>query len=107
MTDDVLAALGAYLERERAALVAGDFEALERLEPEKAALLADAAGPWPEPIVAATRRNQALLAAAAEGIRAGVVRLAELRQISKGYVTYSADGRRAPGAAVRAVTRRA
>lgn len=106
MTDDAFAALADCLERERAALLDGDFGALERIEPEKAALLAGVTGPWPEPIVTATRRNQALLAAAAEGVRAGAMRLSELRQVSTGHVTYSADGRRASGAVPRAVTRR-
>lgn len=107
MTDDALAALADCLERERAALLDGDFGTLERIEPEKAALLASVTGPWPEPIATATRRNQALLAAAAEGIKAGAMRLAELRQVSAGYVTYSADGRRAAGASTHVVTRRA
>lgn len=95
MSDRVVAALADLLDRERAALLAGDLQALPALVRRKERLVAAlAAGPPTalEQVAAALRRNQVLLAAARDGVSA-------VRALTAGpgqdQQTYAPDGGRA------------
>ena len=98
--DSAARALETLLEQERAALIAGDLDALARLLPGKEQLIAALEGGQSAPpdvlraLDGKLRRNQLLLDGALDGIRAVSTRLAQLRAARGGFETYSADGRR-------------
>ena len=87
------------LDAEREALLAGDVAAVERLAPNKTALIEtlndgdrlhrDAL----EPLTDKIKRNQALLSSALEGIRAAATRMAELHAVRQSLKTYDPSGR--------------
>jgi hypothetical protein len=90
--------LSDLLEEERRLLLSGDWRALEEIAPRKAAHLAvledgDPAGL--APLARDLARNQALLAAAIEGLREAGRRRAALGAARAGLVTYDAQGARA------------
>lgn len=93
--------LGALLEEERRLILSGDYRGLEPLTEQKAALLAviDTVAESAERrdlarLARAARRNQTLLVAASEGLRAAMRRLAELQNLHSGRGTYGAGGQR-------------
>lgn len=91
-------ALLALLEEERRLLLAADWDALEGLWPRKAAALGGLAGATPAEgarLAEGLARNQALLAAAVEGVREALRRRAALRE-ARQLVTYDATGARIP-----------
>ena len=97
---DGLTALETLIAREREHLLAGEIEALVSLTAEKERLLETLRGNectdparW-QALDHAARRNQSLLAAALDGIRAAENRLAEARRAVSELDTYGDDGRR-------------
>lgn len=88
------------LDRERAALLAGDLEEIGRLFELKEALANRfvAAGEADPGIYGEVQqkveRNQALLTSAMEGIRVVSDRIGELRRVKQGFETYDRDGTR-------------
>ncbi len=86
--------LEACLLRERAALLEGDFAALARLEGEKSALVAEAGAIEDRRIRDLANRNNVLLRAAGEGLKAAHARLGDLRDAKNGFSTYGSDGAR-------------
>lgn len=103
-------ALAALLEEERRLLLAADWDALDALWPQKAAALGGLAAATPAEgarLAEGLARNQALLAAAVEGVREALRRRAALRE-AQGLVTYDAGGARmAQGAPAPRLERRA
>lgn len=104
--------LVALLAEERRALLAGDIDRLADLAPEKQAL-AEALARQPRPagsdvagLAVQARRNQVLLDAAADGIRAALRRVTELRNLHRGRGTYGAGGLRPDSADSTGVERR-
>lgn len=105
--------LSEILEKERSAILDGAFEHLTILAPEKERLLAD----LPEQsldirqlrrISAAVLRNQTLLAATIEGVRAVNDRIEVLRRARDGFSAYDrAGGRSHVGAAKSGFERKA
>lgn len=104
MTDtrvtDITDALDDYLERERAALLAGDLELLVRLANEKEALI-DALSQSASVPRAVLQRlqtkiegNQALFESALDGIRTVARRLGAMRRARSELETYTRDGRK-------------
>ncbi len=85
--------LAQLLEEERSAILAGRWDALDALARRKEAALADAGDL--APLAASLARNQALLAAALEGVREVGRRRAALASSRLGLVTYDARGARA------------
>lgn len=103
MTDadsDLFASLDDLLDRERAALVAGDLKHLAELLTEKELLLeriADVGEPGRarlETLQGKAIRNQALLDSALRGIRNVANRFATLRRIRKTLETYDEFGQK-------------
>ena len=96
--DDAEAAIRKVLLRERRLLRAGDLGGLHGLLDEKSRCLSRAAEIRDRETLRGLRaladRNQALLHAAAQGLRAATSRLAELRQGLGALSTYGADGGR-------------
>lgn len=108
--------LAALLAEERRCLLAGDIDRLADLAPEKQALaeaLAEALARQPRPagsdvtgLATQARRNQVLLDAAADGLRAALRRVTELRNLHRGRGTYGAGGLRPDSAESTGVERR-
>ncbi len=104
MTDeaakDVVAALDALLEEERAALIAGRLDGLNRLLAEKEMLIdrINAMGTLARVQIEALERkvirNRDLLESAREGIGAVAARMAELRRVRQGLETYDRAGQK-------------
>jgi len=101
-TDDIITALDALLDRERAAILAGELDALAPLMNEKTALI-DALGGQATPEGTAldrlrkkAGRNQDLIESALDGIRAVAQRLATMRRLSTSLDTYDSAGQRRP-----------
>ncbi|MHA6347674.1 flagellar protein FlgN [Roseivivax sp. CAU 1761] len=107
VTEDRIAALGALLDRERDALLDGDFDTIERLAAERERLVAAlAAAPPAEagalaPLQARLRRNRDLFEQALAGLRSVGDRLAALRRLREGAETYDDGGARQTLAAPR------
>jgi len=86
------------LEQERAALLAGDLEAIATLLENKERLidalnaLTEADRPEMGAVEAKVLRNQALLDGALQGIRHVAARMAALRRVRRGLETYDAKG---------------
>ena len=104
--------LAALLAEERRCLLAGDIDRLADLAPEKQAL-AEALARQPRPagsdvtgLATQARRNQVLLDAAADGLRAALRRVTELRNLHRGRGTYGAGGMRPDSADSTGVERR-
>lgn len=107
---DLMKALEEILDLERAALIEGDLNRIGHMMPEKEKLV----GAIREMQVFGSEdlirlqqkvdRNQGLLNSAADGIRAVMTRMAELRKIRQEFTTYDASGQRT-GYAVRRVTK--
>lgn len=98
MVHDVDRALADLLLRERADILAGRLEGLERLHDEKMALLARLPGAAPQRaglmrIRQLSEENQRLLAAAAEGLKSAAARLAAISGAQAGFGTYDRSGR--------------
>ncbi len=98
MDTDPLRDLGSLLEEERRAILSGAWADLDRLAARKAAGLAvlesgDALAL--APLARGLARNQALLAAALDGLREAGHRRAALLASRAGLVTYDARGARA------------
>lgn len=95
---DAAGAIRAVLHRERRLLRSGDLDGLDGLLDEKERCLARAAEIRDPETLRGLRslaeRNQALLKAAAEGLRAAGIRLAQLREGIGSLSTYSEDGDR-------------
>ena len=87
--------LAALLEEERRAILAGRWDALDSLARRKEVALAAADGTGLVPLAAGLARNQALLAAAIDGVREVGRRRAALASSRAGLVTYDARGTRA------------
>ena len=91
-------ALAALLEEERRLILDGSWGDLQALAPRKAAGLDALRHAEPEelaPLARSLSRNQALLAAALDGVREALRRRAALAAARKGLVTYNAQGTRA------------
>lgn len=99
-SQDVIDELDQLLERERAALLAGDLDTIARILDLKEALIDringfDATDHAPlGRLREKLGRNQALLVGAMEGIRAVADRMADLRRVRLGLETYDKSGRR-------------
>lgn len=95
-------AMDDVLDRERAALVAGDLEGVTRLLTEKETLidqlngLGDTPATTIEPLHDKLTRNQALLSSALQGIRIVANRLSALRRIRRSLDTYDKSGKKSP-----------
>ena len=90
-------ALEDLLDRERAALLEGNIDALTRLADEKESLLQTLADYPPatlEILQAKAARNQELLNSALEGIRSVANRLKALREVRNALNTYDRQGQR-------------
>ncbi len=97
MVHDPLTRLFEVLAHEKAALLSGDYGALEQLGGEKQRWLAALEGASPSQQAIRDLRqlmaeNQALTEAALHGVRAGMARIAALRQVQAGLTTYERDG---------------
>lgn len=99
MADQKPTALLRLLDEERTALLRGDYVDLDRIAPAKQKLLAK----LPEQTMSdksmarvahAVRRNQSLLAAAIDGMRAAKGRMQGLRQQRSSFSTYDQSGKR-------------
>lgn len=94
----VLGTLEDLLDKERKAILGGDFEALRRMVAEKQRLLNAARGaPATQAITRLKKkaeRNQAMLMAATLGIRSVADRLARAREPGAPLSTYSRTGER-------------
>ena len=90
-------ALKLVLDRERDALLAGHYDALEEISATKARLAADleAQSGISDATLEALRRNHRLLAAARAGFQSGRERLAELMSVQDGFTSYDSRGIRA------------
>ena len=103
MRDDfesIIDELDDVLETERAALLAGHLEEVNRLFDRKTRLI-DAFAQLDEADAAAVtalrrkvERNQGLLEAAADGVRSVARRLAAIRRVRESLETYDAQGKR-------------
>jgi len=95
-------AMDDVLDRERAALVAGNLEGVSRLLTEKETLidrlnaLGDASARTIQPLHDKLTRNQALLSSALQGIRIVANRLSALRRIRRSLDTYDKSGKKSP-----------
>lgn len=90
--------LSDLLEEERRLILAGAWDALDQLAPRKAASLSSLEGGDPAalaPLARGLARNQALLAAAIDGLREAGRRRSALEAARAGLVTYDAQGSRA------------
>lgn len=92
-------ALLAILDEERSALLKGDYVDLDRLAPEKQKMLAKLpelglSEGYMQRVAHAVRRNQALLAAAIDGMRAAQGRMSTLREQRSSFSTYDKSGQR-------------
>lgn len=93
-------ALDHLLDRERAALVAGDLDSLPGLLAEKEELIDRLVGSERaetdsiQTLRGKASRNQQLLDSALDGLRAVTARMAELRRVRAGLDTYDMAGRR-------------
>jgi len=107
MTSDtlrpVMDELNTVLETERAALLAGNLDKVNRLYPGKerlVGLLNEAGGTEArrpgqlDELHRKLSRNQTLLSSAIEGVRAIALRMTELRQVQSGLLTYDRHGLR-------------
>lgn len=97
MRDDVISDLAALLDRENAAIIAGDYATLDALAARKQLLFDTLTGiAFAEPdlrvISGKLARNQSLLAAAIKGIAAARSRLAALRAVRDGLQVYDQSG---------------
>lgn len=99
-TSPQIDALDTLLERERTALLAGDFATLTELLPDKEALI-EALNAKPtedldgvQTLGSKVARNQVLLESAMSGMREVVDRMATLRRMRVGLDTYGSDGNR-------------
>jgi hypothetical protein len=112
---DLRARLEDLLERERAALLAGDLHKVGALAEEKARLAAELEHLGPDAraavrhLGACARRNQALLDGALQGIRLAAGRLSAHRRLRGAMETYDPAGRKTTiaGILTRKVERRA
>lgn len=92
------------LERERKAILTGDFDGMAALIPQKEALVAVLSDQDAEAIGSlrqAAQRNQRLLASALSGVRGALGRLRQIDEGARGYTGYDRFGqaeriRRAP-----------
>lgn len=92
-------ALLKLLDEERAALLRGDYADLDRLAPSKQKLLARIGESAlseqnMQRVAHAVRRNQSLLAAAIDGMRAAKGRIDGMRQQRSSFSTYDKSGHR-------------
>lgn len=87
--------LSRLLEEERRLILSADWPGLQTLGPRKAALLDTLGSASLPPVAAALGRNQALLAAALDGLRDALRRRAAMAASRRGLVTYDAAGLRA------------
>jgi len=95
---DPVDALEDILDRERGMILSGRVADLARLADDKSRILHDL-GDLRDPgrldhVARLARRNQALLAAAAQGIRDVRDRLSDIRTTAGTLATYSSDGQR-------------
>lgn len=94
---DIVDALDDLLERERAALLTGDIDQINRLVAEKERLIEQLGG-QDSLALGELRdkalRNQALIDSALQGIRDVATRLQTLRQVRRSLETYDANGNR-------------
>lgn len=100
--DDIVARLDALFESERDALLKGRLSEIQSVSDEKEQLFdalaasrptpADA-GPWLAHLRDKAIRNERLLDASMEGLRAAQARLTSLRERPEGFRTYDASGR--------------
>lgn len=103
------ARLSRILAEERAALLDGDYPALEPLAARKIALLEEieaAKGAFPATLADDLARNARLIGAALSGLREGTARARALRTAQAGFSTYGRDGRARPVCATRPETPR-
>jgi hypothetical protein len=97
---EIIADLGALLERERASLINGDLDIIATMLPEKEKLIAQINGSEVEQpgdfsdLHAKITRNQALLDSAMEGIRTVSRRMSTLQRLQKSLDTYDSHGRK-------------
>ena len=100
MIQDTIDALDDLLEAERAALLTGDLDQIERLTEQKESLVdtlnsQESADRFElESLNAKVERNQELLNSALDGVRTVARRLATMRRIRKSLDTYDAFGRK-------------
>lgn len=94
----VFDALEDLMDKERRAILDGDFDELRRMMAEKERLISAAKiAPPPQSVArlkAKAERNQNMLRAAAQGIRAVSDHLAKAGQATKPLLTYSRSGQR-------------
>ncbi|WP_050932082.1 flagellar export chaperone FlgN [Aestuariivita boseongensis] len=97
---ELVQALDELLEEERAALLKGDVDRINRLAERKGDLITriDALGDFPRATLASLqeklRRNSGLIEQALEGIRAAAARVQEMRQVRETLQTYDQRGKR-------------
>ena len=86
------------LDREYIALMSGDLDRVARMSDARERVMEKLKGANPEDLndlLEIAARNQRLLAAAARGIKRVSQRLALMREVTTGFQTYDAQGRRA------------
>ncbi|MEL7255063.1 MAG: flagellar protein FlgN [Pseudomonadota bacterium] len=112
---DIFSALDACLEREKAALLTGDLDAIAPLMDEKSDLIAqlNAMGATEDDALSTLKdkaeRNQVLLSGALDGIRRVSDRMQTMQQLRHSFDTYDQTGKRQTieGEVVRHVEKRA
>ena len=113
--EDILSGLDSCLERENAALLTGELDAISGLMDEKTALIGELnalgsteAGAL-DTLKQKAERNQVLLTGALEGIRRVSERLADMHNLRHSFDTYDSHGKRQTieGEVVRHVEKRA
>ena len=92
--------LMALLDEERSALIAGDYDALQQLGPEKWDLLnrlpaSDLGDDDLRPVARRIERNQKLIKAAILGARSARSRIDVLHELSLAFESYDRSGQRA------------
>lgn len=90
MGSDLEAALDASYQ----AVLCADYDALAALAPQLETAARLARKPELVALMAKAERNAACMAAASRGIKAAMRRISDLRDVSRGLVTYDESGRR-------------
>lgn len=98
MPDAMIAKLEAVLTKEKAALLSGDFSAIDRLAPDKKSLFSKLAAHQPDAsalqrIAAQLNENQKHFAAAIEGVASARARLLALQHVQETLSVYDHSGR--------------
>lgn len=85
------------LERERAALLNGEFDDIETIAAQKESLISNLNIGPDNKVLELLRRNLRLIEAARDGLIHARIQMTEIRELGRGFTTYSAAGSRETG----------